>query len=117
MPLPAASSSLAPPTPTGNFFQRFVAAYHDDWFPAPSAQPAPAVKRRGYDGPLDSTPFPSSDYSVGGTPVIGAPDTQTYPLMQAINQNRGHIKVYGWFNGGFDISTSNKGDGANSPAA
>lgn len=49
--------------------------------------------------------------------MIGAPDTQTYPLMQAINQNKSRTKIYGWFNGGFDVSSSNKGDGANSPAA
>jgi len=38
-------------------------------------------------------------------------------LMQALNQNRSRVKVYGWLNGGFDVSTSNRGDGANSPAA
>ena len=103
--------------PQGNFFQRLGSAYHDDWFPAPSAAAAPPPARRGYTGPLDSTPFPGTDYSVGGTPTIGAPDTQTYPLMQAINENKGRTKIYGWFNGGFDVSTSNKGDGANSPAA
>ena len=37
--------------------------------------------------------------------------------MQAIDRNRSHVKVYGWLNGGFNISTSNKGDGANSPAS
>ena len=37
--------------------------------------------------------------------------------MQAINQNKTRTKVYGWFNGGFNVSTSNKGDGANAPAA
>jgi hypothetical protein len=102
---------------SGNFFSRLGRAYHDDWFPDPNAPAQVAPKRRGFDGPLDSIPFPGSDYSVGGTPVIGAPDTQTYPLMQAINQNRSRTKIYGWFNGGFDVSTSNKGDGANSPAA
>jgi hypothetical protein len=113
------TASVAPvsSTTTGNFFQRLGAAYHDDWFPAPTAAAAAAPERRGYPGPLDSTPFPGTDYSVGGTPTIGAPDTQTYPLMQAINENRSRTKIYGWFNGGFDVSTSNKGDGANSPAA
>jgi hypothetical protein len=101
---------------SGNFFQRLGAAYHDDWFPAPSVGNTSAPERRGYPAPLDSTPFPSGDYSVGGTAVIGAPDTQTYPLMQAINQNRSRIKVYGWLNGGFNVSTSNKGDAANAPA-
>jgi len=112
-----AGSPVVAPAPTGNFFQRLVKAYGDDWSPPPSAVPAPAPARRGYPAPLDSVPFPSGDYSVGGTPVIGAPDTQTYPLMQAIDNNRGRIKVYGWFNGGFDVSTSNKGDYANSPAS
>jgi hypothetical protein len=105
------------PTPQGNFFQRLGVAYHDDWFPAPSVAAAPSPARRGYPGPVDSTPFPGTDYSVGGTPTIGAPDTQTYPLMQAINANKSRTKIYGWFNGGFDVSTSNKGDGANAPAS
>jgi len=37
--------------------------------------------------------------------------------MQAVNENKSRTKIYGWFNGGFNVSTSNKGDGANSPAA
>jgi hypothetical protein len=97
------------------FFIRFADAYREDWHPTQPASPDPL--RRGYPGPLDSPPFPSNDYSVGGTPVIGAPDTQTYSLMQALNENRSRVKIYGWLNGGFNVSTSNKGDGANSPAA
>ncbi|GAA3747047.1 porin [Terriglobus aquaticus] len=102
-----------------NFIQRLADAYWSDWHPTPASAdaPAPAPARRGFDGPLDSPPFPSSDYSVGGTPTLGAPDTQTYPLMEAINHNRSRIKIYGWLNGGFNVSTSNKGDGANAPAA
>ncbi len=90
-------------------------AYKEDWHPTQAPGPDPA--RRGYAAPLDSTPFPGGDYSVGGTPTIGAPDTQTYILMQAVNRNKGRVKVYGWLNGGFNVSTSNKGDGANAPAA
>ena len=133
----------APAAPTGNFFERLGGAYKTDWLTtlaptpstttepttststdAPTASTAPAAQaeptapvRRGYPAPLDSTPFPGSDYSVGGTPIIGAPDTQTYILMQALDQNKSRTKVYGWLNGGFDVSTSNKGDGANSPAS
>ena len=108
----------APQPPSGaNFFVRLSSAYHADWQPSADIASAPAPARRGYPAPLDSTPFPGGDYSVGGTPVIGAPDTQTYPLMQALNGNRTRTKIYGWFNGGFNVSTSNKGDGANSPAA
>lgn len=112
-------SQIQPPVPQAdrNFFQNLSDAYFQDWNPSPAAATTATPERRGYPAPLDSPPFPSSDYSVGGTPVIGAPDTQTYILMQAINQNRSRIKVYGWLNGGFNVSTSNKGDGANSPAA
>lgn len=112
-------SQISPsaPQPDRNFFQRLSDAYWQDWKPSSTAASTPAPERRGYPAPLDSPPFPSTDYSVGGTPVIGAPDTQTYILMQAINQNRSRIKVYGWLNGGFNVSTSNKGDGANAPAA
>jgi len=109
-----ASAGATPEAPKP-FVARLADAYQEDWRPTQPAEPDPT--RRGYPAPLDSPPFPSSDYSVGGTPVIGAPDTQTYPLMQAINENRSRIKVYGWINGGFNVSTSNKGDGANSPAA
>ena len=130
---PAAPAAVAPSQ--GNFVERLGKAYMADWTPAltpPSsttepvtgtastpvaATPTTAPVRRGYPAPLDSPPFPGSDFSVGGTPTIGAPDTQTYILMQAINQNKSRTKIYGWFNGGFNVSTSNKGDGANSPAA
>ncbi|HVW75998.1 MAG TPA: outer membrane beta-barrel protein [Alloacidobacterium sp.] len=99
-----------------NFIQRLGDAYWADWTAKPNPD-APQPARRGNPAPLDSPPFPSSDFSVGGTAVIGAPDTQTYILMQALNENHSRIKIYGWFNGGFNVSTSNKGDGANAPAA
>jgi Putative beta-barrel porin-2, OmpL-like. bbp2 len=107
--------SISVPEAPKSFFNRLADAYKEDWHPTQAVGPDPL--RRGFAGPLDSPPFPSNDYSVGGTPVIGAPDTQTYSLMQAINENRSRVKIYGWLNGGFDVSTSNKGDAANSPAA
>lgn len=107
--------SVSDPEISKPFSTRLTDAYREDWHPTQATGLDPV--RRGYPAPLDSQPFPSGDYSVGGTPAIGAPDTQTYPLMQAINQNRGRIKIYGWLNSGFNISTSNKGDGANSPAS
>lgn len=94
------NASPANPAPQGNFFERLGKAYWNDWSPTPppavsgrsAADPATtttaAPARRGYPAPLDSPPFPGSDFSVGGTPVIGAPDTQTYILMQAINGNK-----------------------------
>ena len=118
---PPSTQSVSTPASTAtpdNFIHRLGEAYLGDWRPAAAGvAEVPAPARRGYPAPLDSPPFPGSDYSVGGTPVIGAPDTQTYPLMQAINQNRGRIKVYGWLNAGFNVSTSDKGDYANAPAS
>jgi Putative beta-barrel porin-2, OmpL-like. bbp2 len=119
--IPPTPASPASQTQTGNdkeaskpFIFRLADAYKEDWGPTQPAAPEPA--RRGFPAPLDSPPFPGVDFSIGGTPIIGAPDTQTYILMQAVNENRSRIKVYGWLNGGFNVSTSNRGDGANAPA-
>jgi hypothetical protein len=114
---PPEATSTQTPGPQANFFQRLGKAYLDDWKPTPPGAHVADPPKTRFPSPLDSIPFPSSDFSVGGTPIIGAPDTQTYILMQAINQNKSRTKVYGWFNGGFNISSSNKGDGANAPAS
>ncbi|WP_131994954.1 outer membrane beta-barrel protein [Acidipila rosea] len=112
------AGSSAPAPSRQGFIVRLGHAYLDDWTSssngsAPAAEPA----RRGTPAPLNSPPFPSADWPIGGTVVIGAPDYQTYPLMQAINQNRSRVKVYGWFDIGGNASTSNKGKYANAPAA
>lgn len=111
----SASANTATAPTAKPFLKRFFAAYREDWHPTLPAGPDP--KRRGYAAPLDSEPFPAADWNYGGSPDIGAPDTQTYPLMQAINGASSRIKVYGWLNGGFDVSTSNRGKFANAPAA
>jgi hypothetical protein len=116
-PQPQAStaSSVNSDMLTGNFLQRLAAAYLNDWKGASASSPAPA--RRIPDAPLDAPPFPSADWNYGGSPIIGTPDGNTYPLMTAINGATSRTKIYGWFNGGFDVSTSNKTKFANSPAA
>jgi hypothetical protein len=68
-------------------------------------------KRRALPAPLGPL-FPGSEY-LGPTPLIGVPDTDPeYPLEKALwsafpalKANR--IKLYGWVNAGFDLSTSN----------
>jgi hypothetical protein len=78
-------------------FARWAEFYHEDWRPRvspPTLSPAP--ERRGLPSPLDSPPFPNSDWSYGGSPVIGEPDSNSYPLMTAINQAKSHAKLYGW---------------------
>jgi hypothetical protein len=86
------------------FFARWVESYRQDWSGIPSSSPAAA--RRGLPSPLDSPPFPNSDWSYGGSPVIGEPDTNSYPLMTAINQARSRTKLYGWIDPTLNFSTS-----------
>ena len=118
---PSSPSPVSPAAPSAQqrgFFTRWGHAYIDDWTASSSnAAPAPEPKRRGYAAPLSSPPFPSADWPIGGTVVIGAPDYQTYPLMQAINQNKSRFKMYGWIDIGGNASTSNKGTYANNETA
>jgi hypothetical protein len=86
------------------FFARWVEFYREDWSGTAASSPAP--QRRGPPSPLDSPPFPNSDWSYGGSPVIGEPDPNSYPLMTAINQARSRTKLYGWIDPSLNFSTS-----------
>jgi hypothetical protein len=101
-PLPDAPKPNIPETKS--FFARWAEFYRRDWSGTTASSPAPA--RRGLPSPLDSPPFPNADWSYGGSPVIGEPDTNTYPLMTAINQARSRTKVYGWVDPTLNFSTS-----------
>ena len=89
---------------SGSFLRRLITFYQRDW--AGTAPSEPEAPRRIPASPLDSPPFPNADWSYGGAPVIGAPDTNVYPLMQALNGARSKIKVYGWIEPSFNVSTS-----------
>jgi hypothetical protein len=104
-------SPAAQPAPT-NFFGRLAAFYKSDWRPDPNASQSPAPPRRGLPSPLDSPPFPSADWSYGGSPTIGEADTNSYPLMTAINGANSRTKVYGWVAPTVNGSTSGQ---SNSP--
>jgi hypothetical protein len=104
--------STAQPAKTKNFFARWADFYHQDWFGPASSSSSPA--RRGLPSPLDSPPFPNADWSYGGAPVIGEPDTNSYPLMTAINAARSRTKVYGWIDPTVNFSTSSH---SNAPEA
>ncbi len=116
---PGAAPGAAPTaTPQRGFFTRLGHAYLDDWtVDSNGAAPSPAPERRGTPAPLSSPPFPSADWPIGGTVVLGAPDYQTYPLMQAIDENKSRIKMYGWFDIGGNASTSDRGKYANNVTA
>ena len=127
----AAQAQEADDTSTGNaatptsFWSRLFQAYSQDWFGPASDAPNPP--RRGWDAPVDGPPFPFSDWPYGGSPVIGAPDTNLPPLMQALYKGphkewweNSRIKIYGWMNVGSNVSTSDNtklGKYANAPAA
>ena len=101
-PLPDAPKPNIPETK--GFFARWGEFYRQDWSGTTASSPAPA--RRGLPSPLDSPPFPNADWSYGGSPVIGEPDTNSYPLMTAINQARSRTKVFGWVDPTLNFSTS-----------
>jgi hypothetical protein len=82
LPLPEAPNRSH--SESKGFLARWAEFYRENWGSASSSGPPP--KRRGLPSPLDSLPFPNSDWSYGGSPVVGEPDTNSYPLMTAINQ-------------------------------
>jgi Putative beta-barrel porin-2, OmpL-like. bbp2/Carboxypeptidase regulatory-like domain len=107
---------------SGGFFHRFLKAYVDDW--KGIGDPADNPRRRGYPAPVDGPPFPFSDWPYGGSPVIGAPWTQSSPFMQALWSGphgeawkKSGVQIYGWLNAGCNVSTSHKSRYANFPEA
>src|ERR1700748_121755 len=93
-PTPLPDSPSPQTVKTQSFFQRWGQFYREDWRGA--ASPGPPPPRRGLPSPLESPPFPNSDWSYGGSPVLGEPDTNPYPLMTAWDESRSRTKVYGW---------------------
>lgn len=98
--------STVDPGPQGNFFQSLGKFYADDWTRKLPASPTP--QRRALDAPLESPPFPSSDWGYGGSPIIGVPDGSVYPLMTALGKEDSRTKLYGWVAASVNASTSSK---------
>jgi Putative beta-barrel porin-2, OmpL-like. bbp2/Carboxypeptidase regulatory-like domain len=106
----------------GSFLHRLVKAYAEDWKGSTTGGTDPA--RRGSLAPVDGPPFPFSDWPYGGSVVIGAPWTQSSPLMQALWSGphgeawkKSGVQIYGWLNAGCNVSTSDKSRYANFPEA
>jgi opacity protein-like surface antigen len=87
-----------------------------NWTPssAPGKMSEPEPKRTGLPAPLDSPPFPSGDWPLGGSQLIGVPDTAVGPLMKALYDGPNgqawkdsRIKIYGWGEMGANGSNSN----------
>jgi hypothetical protein len=116
------ASAAAQKTEQGGFFHRLVRAYANDWKGTTSSGADPV--RRGNPAPVDGPPFPFSDWPYGGSVVIGAPWTQSSPLMQALWSGphgeawkKSRVQIYGWLNAGCNVSTSHKSRYANFPEA
>jgi Putative beta-barrel porin-2, OmpL-like. bbp2 len=113
-------NAAPPPEPASRgFFGTFWKAYLDEFRQAPSDEPEPP--RRALPAPLDSPPFPSSEWQ--GFPLVGIPySTKEYPLTKALYTLPGigsflkeeRIKVYGWVNASGNWSTS---DNSNLPTS
>jgi hypothetical protein len=86
-------------------WSRFGSLYLADW-KGLAAAPAEPSLRRALDAPLDSPPFPSSDWSYGGSSGIGLPDTNVYPAMSALRHENSRVHLYGWINASVNASTS-----------
>ena len=93
----------------------------------PSDPNAPASRRDYWPGtPETSPPMPFTEWPHGGTNPIGVtrPNSVDSPLMVGIaNTSVGqwltnnNFQVYGWVDGGFNMSTNTTKPGGNAPAA
>jgi hypothetical protein len=109
--------------------QRFFNYYRLEWGEgaAPTDPNALPGRRDGWPRtPTTVPPLAYTEWPAGATQYIGVtrPNSVDSPLMTAIaNTSAGkwmsdnHIQVYGWVEGGFDLSTNPGGKGANAPVA
>jgi hypothetical protein len=111
-----------------DFFTRFVNYYKLEWgHEAAPADPKAPPGRRDYwpATPEAIPPYPFTEWPYGGTTALGVTRTSSVdsPLMSALGNtavgqalNDSHIQVYGWIDGGGNLS-NNTVRGGNAPAA
>jgi hypothetical protein len=111
------------------FFERLINYYRLEWgHEAPPTDPkAPPGRRDGWPAtPLTIPPFPFTEWPYGAATALGVsrPSSNDSPLMVALANtglgkamNENNIQIYGWVNGGGNISTSTVKPGGNFPAA
>jgi len=110
------------------FWERLYNYYRLEWGhdAAPADPKAPPSRRADWPATPQSTPpMPFTEWPYGGSTSIGVtrPSSIDSPLMVALGNtsvgqwmNDNHIQVYGWINGGGNLST-NTVRGGNAPAA
>jgi hypothetical protein len=111
------------------FLERLVNYYRLEWgHEGPPADPkAPPPHRAGWpDSPATVPPFPFTEWPYGGATSIGVtrPSSADSPLMVALANtdfgktlNANNLQIYGWINGGGNISTNTVRPGGNWPAS
>ncbi len=120
-----AQTSPASTTDDGGFFGRLVNYYAEGFAAGAEAPPEKPWKYACMPGPLDSPPFPSSDFQYGGNPgMCSEGDADSGALMAALaptgfgqwlTENR--ISIYGWVEPGGNLSTAKVSKFGNVPAA
>jgi hypothetical protein len=119
---PYASAQNAEPVEINDgLLTRLFQDYVDEFNPSPqtAAQPADAAPTRRPapfpQAPLASPPWPWADWPFGGTPMLGGatPNSSGNNLMKALHGtsfgnflNDNNIEIWGWINGGMNLSTS-----------
>ncbi len=109
---------------------RFINYYKLEWghADAPPDPSAPPSRRPsfGKESPQSVPPYPFTEWPYGGATAIGVtrPNSVDSPFMVAIAHTpagqwlqENHIQIYGWVNGGGNISSSSTKTGGNWPAA
>jgi hypothetical protein len=111
-----------------DFMSRFINYYKLEWgHEAPPADPKAPPGRRDYwpATPEAIPPYPFTEWPYGGTTALGVTRTSSVdsPLMAALSNtafgqtlNDNHIQIYGWIDGGGNLS-NNTVKGGNAPAA
>jgi hypothetical protein len=111
------------------FFERLINYYRLEMgHEGPPADPnAPPGRRAGWpDAPATTPPMPFTEWPYGGSTSLGVSRTASAdsPLMVALANtgagkwmNETGIQVYGWINGGGNISTNTSRPAGNNPAA
>jgi Putative beta-barrel porin-2, OmpL-like. bbp2 len=133
---PQDQASWPPPYPKDwdkrlgeDFLTRLVNYYALEWghAEAPPDPPAPSPRRPGWgaSSPQSTPPYPYTEWPYGGATSIGVtrPNLVDSPLMVALSNtefgkamNAAHVQVYGWINGGGNLSTNSVKPGGNWPA-
>jgi hypothetical protein len=111
-----------------DFWTRLINYYALEWGHdgAPPDPTAPSARQTSWSpAPVTAPPYPFTEWPYGGTTNIGVtrPNSVDSPLMIALSNtelgkamNAAHIQVYGWINGGGNLSTNTVKPGGNAPA-